>query len=405
MTHALRLSCLLACLVVPTAATAETSTGDSFWNGLAIRGFGTLGVARSNDERAEFVRDLSQPDGLGRHWSGKLDSLLGLQANLALGDNTEAVLQGVTRYRYDGSWRPELTWAFVRHDFRPDFTVRVGRMGTEFFMQADSRNVGYANLTLRPSPDYFGPIVVSYFDGIDASLTGDTSRGLLRAKVFAGRAAEKTPFVKPFTWDLSGSRMAGGYLDYLSGPWQFRISRSLIRFKHQQPVNAAATQAGIPFDLLAAAPELSITGRHAIYDSLGVVYDEGRLQVQAQLSSIRYDSAVYEDTRAAYVVAGYRIGQFTPFVGYARTHSDPARLRTPLPAPMAEAVRGFIAATHADQATVTLGTRWDFQRDMALKAQLDMVHGNRDSRFPMRDAQPGWDGRLNVFSLALDFIF
>lgn len=405
MTHALRLSCLLASLFVPPAAQAEAAAGDPLWNGLSIRGFGTLGAARSTDSRAEFVRDLSQPDGLGRQWSGKLDSLLGLQANLSLGSNTEAVIQGVARYRYDTTWRPELTWAFLRHDFRPDFTVRLGRMGTEFFMQADSRNVGYANLTIRPSPDYFGPIVVSYFDGIDASLTGDTGLGLIRAKVFAGRAAEKAPFVKPYTWNLSGSRMAGGYIDYLNGPWQFRVSRSLIRFKHQQPINEAAAMAGIPFDLLAAAPELSIVGRHATYDSLGVAYDQGRLQVQAQLSRIRYDTAVYEDTRAAYIVAGYRFDQLTPFVGYARTRSDPTRLKTPLPPPVAAAIRSFTAATHSDQETFTLGARWDFQRDMALKAQVDLVRGNHQSHFPMRDVQPGWDGRMTVFSLALDFIF
>jgi len=381
-------------------AHAESQNDSTAWSAFGIKGFGTIGIARSDTDKAEYVRDLSQPNGLGRHWSGKIDSILGLQANLRLNARTEAVAQGVARYRYDGSWRPELSWFFLRHDVSPDFTLRFGRMGTEFYMQADSRMIGYANLTVRPPADYFGPIVVSWFDGIDASMTADTGSGLLRGKLFAGWAAEKTPFVEKYTWNLHGSRMLGGHLDYINGPWQLRIGRSQIRFKHQQPLREAAG-----FDILAAAPELSVVGRKATYDSLGIAYDEGRLQVQGQISRIRYDTAAYEDTDAGYLTFAYRVGQATPYLGYSRTRSSAARLTTPMPAPLAAGIRNFMAQTHADQATITLGTRWDMMQNMALKAQLDMVRGKHDSRFPQRNSEADWDGRLNVFSLTLDFIF
>lgn len=379
------------------ARSADDGTGGPV---IGIKGFGTIGIARSDDDKSQYVRDLSQPNGLGRHWSGKIDSILGLQANLRLNARTEAVAQGIVRYRYDGSWRPELSWAFLRHDISPEFTVRLGRMGTEFYLQADSRMIGYANLTVRPPADYFGPIVVSWFDGIDASLTTDTGSGLLRGKLFAGWAAEKTPFVEPHTWDLHGSRMLGGHLDYLNGPWQLRVGRSQIRFKHQQPLNAVAG-----FDILAAAPELSVVGRTATYDSVGIAYDEGRFQAQGQISRIRYDTAAYEDTHAGYLTLAYRIGQTTPYIAYSRTRSTAARLTTPTEPSLATAIRNIIAETHADQSTLTLGTRWDLRQSMALKAQLDMVRGERDSRFPQRNTQPDWDGRLNVFSLTVDFVF
>jgi hypothetical protein len=61
--------------------------------------------------------------------------------------------------------------------------------------------------------------------------------------------------------------------------------------------------------------------------------------------------------------------------------------------------------THSDQHTVSFGARWDFRQDMALKAQLDLIRGTPKSVFPFRDDVPGWDGRMNVFSLALDFVF
>lgn len=381
----------------PSVASAETLPEPPAFS---LKGFGTLGVARSTDDHAEYVRDLSQPNGVGTHWSGKLDSVLGLQANLQLGSNSEAVIQAVSRYRYDGTWGPELTWAFLRHSFSPDLTVRIGRLGTEFYMLADSRLVGYANLTIRPAAEYYGPLVISYVDGIDLSKTIDIGPGLLRGKLFAGYAAEKTPFAGPLVWDLHGSAMLGGHLDYLSGPWQFRIGRSQIRFKHQQPIGDLAG-----FDIVGLAPELSIAGTWAKFDSLGAYYDGGRLQVFGQASRIRYDSEAYQDTRAAYLVAGYRIGRITPYLGYSRAYSEASRLSTPLPPTVARAILDFTAQTHSDQHTLTLGARWDVMHNLALKAQIDQVHGKRESRFPMRNATTGWDGQMTVFSLALDFVF
>ncbi len=365
-----------------------------------LKGFGTAAATRSNDDNAEFVRDLSQPNGLKGRWSGKVDSVLGIQADFRISDNTSAVVQGITRYRYDGSWRPELSWAFLRHDFSPDVTARVGRLGTEFYMLADSRLVGYSNLTIRPAPEYYGPLVLSYFDGVDVSATTPLGPGLLRGKLFAGLAAEKAPFAEPLTWDLRDSPMVGGNIDYLVGAWQFRIGHAQIQFKNDQPINQMAG-----FDLTGLAPELKIVNTTTNFDSIGMVYDEGPLQVHGMLSRIGYDSAVYEDTRAGYLVVGYRIGRFTPYVGLSRAKSKAAKLTTPLPPFLNQQIRQIMAQTHSDQHTITLGTRWDFQQNLALKAQLDFVRGNDDSRFPVRNANPDWDGRMTVFSVALDFVF
>lgn len=365
-----------------------------------LKGFGTAAATRSNDDNAEFVRDLSQPNGLKGRWSGKVDSVLGIQADFRISDNTSAVVQGITRYRYDGSWRPELSWAFLRHEFSPDVTARVGRLGTEFYMLADSRLVGYSNLTIRPAPEYYGPLVLSYFDGFDVSATTPLGAGLLRGKLFAGLAAEKTPFAEPLTWDLRDSPMVGGNIDYLVGAWQFRIGHAQIQFKNDQPINQMAG-----FDLTGLAPELKIVNTTTNFDSIGMVYDEGPLQVHGMLSRIGYDSAVYEDTRAGYLVVGYRIGRFTPYVGLSRAKSKAAKLTTPLPPFLNQQIRQIMAQTHSDQHTITLGTRWDFQQNLALKAQLDFVRGNDHSRFPVRNANPDWDGRMTVFSVALDFVF
>ena len=70
---------------------------------LNLRGFGTLGIARSSSDQVEVVRDLSQPRGISNQWSGRIDSVLGVQANWQLTPEVELVSQVVSRYQYDDS--------------------------------------------------------------------------------------------------------------------------------------------------------------------------------------------------------------------------------------------------------------------------------------------------------------
>ena len=86
-----------------------------------------------------------------------------------------------------------------------------------------------------------------------------------------------------------------------------RLGHAQIRFKHDQPMNQL-----VGMNILDLVPELSVSNKWARYDSLGVVYDKGPLQIQGMINQIRYETSAYENTRAAYTIAAYRLGQITP---------------------------------------------------------------------------------------------
>jgi hypothetical protein len=384
------------------AADSDESKPWTSLDNLVIKGFGSLGLARSDVDSAEYVRDLSQPRGLRRQWSSKIDSVLGVQANLAFDDQTEGVVQLISRYRYDGSHEPEVSWAFLRHEFLPDVQMRFGRLGTEFYMLADSRLIGYANTWVRPPADFYGPLVFSHLDGVDATIGGSLGDGLVRVKLFGGRSPEKTPFFDTVTWDLRGSRLIGGHVDYFEGPWQFRIGRSAVKFSgNELPLVALAG-----FDVIQLVPELSSVHKTSRFDSLGAIYDQGPLRIQAMLGRIQHETASYEDSRAAFIVGSYRIGEFTPYVGFSKTRSKASNISTLVGVPEIDAmVRSLPSATHMDQHTYTLGARWDFRQNWALKVQFDSIHGAPDSVFLFRGPMPQWGGRMKVLSATLDFAF
>ncbi|HEX6736553.1 MAG TPA: hypothetical protein VF096_17255 [Azonexus sp.] len=391
---------LALALAVAGAACAWPAAGQA--GDFTIGGFGTLGAVRTSSDDVEFVRDLSQPRGARSHWTGRTDSIFGLQASWRINPDFEAVVQGVSRYRYDRTFTPDIASAYLRYEPNPALSLRFGRLGTEFFMLADSRQVGYSYLTVRPPGDYFWFLPFFSIDGADAALTVPVADNMLRGKVYYGVADGKIPLADR-QWDIGGSPLMGAYLEYQTGAWVLRGSYANIRFNRDLPI-AQDFFALVPAYLTAgqargALEYLETDGTRSHYYSLGLVYDSGPWQFQVLLNSIDQGSKAFESSWGGYVLAGYRVASVTPYLGYSWIDS---RRRGASVHPGVAVVQ---ADSHADQGTVIVGARWDAMRNVAFKLQWDAIRGDSSSIFPYRREQPDWDGRLDVFSLTMDFVF
>lgn len=409
---------LLPCILALTSIVARADIAvravpadpfvPSIADAFSLHGFGTVGGARSSSGQADFVRDLSQPDGTSKHWSAKIDSLVGLQANYRHSDRIEGVAQVVSRHGNEGNFEPEVMWAFVKYEPSAQLTLRAGRLGTDFFMLADSRLVGYSYLPVRPPNDYFGTLPFQHIDGLDGVTTFDTAMGLLRAKLFAGHLDGEVPSVGK-QWNLQGSRMAGANMDIQAGDWLWRIGYAQVRFKrnirNEELLSAleAAAVLGVP-NALGVRDALSVREKLSRFYSAGVVYDHGPLQLQVMLSRIRQESAAFQNTDSGYLIAGYRRNAWTPYVGYSRARSSTRHLPSTLPA-LDPYVSYSVSRSHTDQHTGFLGVRWDFLSNYALKAQYDVIRGNASSIFPFQRISPNWNGRTKVLGVTLDFVF
>jgi hypothetical protein len=391
------LAALVAALLVVTPVLAEEEAS------LAFRGFGTLGAIQTSTDQAEFVRDLSQPSGATNRLDGRVDSILGLQANWRLTPELEAVVQVVSRYRYDKTYKPEISWAYLKYDPTPQVTLRAGRLGTEFFMTADSRQVGYSYLTVRPPGDFFWYLPFYSINGADAALTVPLGEDVLRAKVYYGISEGNIPYGDK-QWNLDGSAMIGGYLEHQMGAWLLRASYANIRFNHNMPIDgdlAAAVGAHLmtPSQAVQAYDYLAADNTRSHYYSLGAIYDSGPWQLQFMLNKITQGSKIFQSSSAGYVLAGYRIGEITPYLGFSWIRSE---TRKNPPSPLLAAI---MDKSHADQNTGIFGVRWDVARNVALKAQWDAIRGEPKSGFPFRAETNAWSGKMDVYSVTMDFVF
>jgi hypothetical protein len=402
--------CLVALLSISYAAPAQE--GLRGWEELSaftLRGFGTLGLARSTNGQAEISRNLLQPRGISKHWSARDDSDFGLQLNYQMSDTVEATAQVVSRYGSDGNFKPELTELLVRYDPNAYFSLRGGRIGTDFFMHGDSRLIGYSQLAVRPNIDYFSTLAVTYLDGADAQVTLPLGDGLLRGKLYYGFLGEKFPFLGS-NLNLRRSRSIGTYLDYQKGNWQWRGGMARTRLKRQMQGFDDVQSALVGVGDASAARALDLQEAEIKYYSIGVVYDRAPLLLQFMLGRLRFDSKLIQDQDSAMFQAGYRIGEVTPFIAYSRLKSRRTHVATGLPdegigALVNAGMSSLLAQTFVDRHTVSLGLRWDFQRNMALKFQADMIRGDADSYFTVARATPRWNGKTNIFTLTLDFVF
>lgn len=69
------------------------------------------------------------------------------------------------------------------------------------------------------------------------------------------------------------------------------------------------------------------------------------------------------------------------------------------------AYRSYMSASRADQHTFTLGMRWDVWTNTAFKFQYDAVRGEPASKFPFATSTAQWNGRTDVLSMTMDFVF
>ena len=106
--------------------------------------------------------------------SGKSTTLYTLLDILNTPNVNISTIEDPIEYRLSGVVQAQVT---------PGIALRAGRMGAPFFAVSDFRDVGFANVALRPPTDVYNQVPVSHFDGADASYQTNTSIGTVTGQL------------------------------------------------------------------------------------------------------------------------------------------------------------------------------------------------------------------------------
>lgn len=431
-----------------TSLHAEPGKVDKF---ITFSGFGTIGAVHNQGQGSAFVRDITEPNGAkNKGLSWEIDSRVGLQANVNATENLEGVAQIISRYNADNNFQPEFTWGFLK--FSPNDTVnaRVGRVGFDALLAADSRDVGYSYLWVRPPVEYYGQLPLSSIDGVDAVIHTPIGRGVGKIKLYSGIARQSIPnHLNQTVWqgisgasagamlELSGSRVVGGYIDYQDNHWTARLGKADIKVSNEVPSTLfdglgliRGTAAAHPIPSIASslnslANDLSMLNKDIAFSSAGLAYENGPLQTQMAYSHFTSESLLFPESFSGYFSVGYRIGKFTPYGVISSVRNKKSGRANELAGKGVDAIVGvanFMLSTgQSEQDTFSLGMRYDFMNNAALKFQIDRIHNRNCSpvSLPMAGSTSApcspsllwqsvpvfWDGHANIYSAVLDFTF
>jgi hypothetical protein len=402
-------------MALPLCAIGDNLELDLGSSVFSLSGFGTLGEVHSSEDKADFTNSIFQPNGAGfsRSWSPTVDSLIGGQISARITPELSAVVQVIAQQNYDGTYTPHLEWANIKYQFSPDLSVRIGRVELPTFLFSDTRKVGYTLPWVRPPIEVYSLIPISTSDGVDSSyglILGDYTNTTQSSYVQSNAPQPNN----------RGLAMARDSINF-SNTTEYKSLTIRVSYQHAFLTIASLDDFLDAFKKfgpqgVAIAEKYSSDGKPVDTEVVGASYEPGRWFVIGELAHARLNSFLGETT-AWYVSSGVRLGQFTPYVTYARataaSNSDPGLTTTGLPVALAGFAAGLNVALNSilqqipDQSTVSLGARWDFAENLDLKVQIDHTRLGADSDGTLINLQPGFrpGGTVNVFSTAVNFVF
>jgi porin-like protein len=411
----LALACLAAALAA-TAARADDRAPPMF----SFSGYGTLGVVHSDESGADYLADAFKPSGPGatRAWSADVDSRIAGQVNANFTSRLSGVVQVISQQRYDNSYRPTIEWANLKYQVTPDFSVRAGRIVLPVYMVTDSRRIGYANPWVRPPVEVYSLVPVTSNDGVDMSYRLGFGEFTNTLQATVGRSDSKFPALPGIAGGTAKVRSLTAVVDTIDrgfGSLRLSYGRARLTIDAFDPLFDAVRLFGPQGDAL--IDKYAVDDKQVTFVGVGASYDPGKWFAMGEWAHFDTRSVIGAKS-AWYLSGGYRFGKATPYVTYARNKgdsraSDPGLDLTGLPPQLVgigTALNAALALQLAQvpvQETLSVGVRWDFVKNAALKLQYDRVKPSSSSPGTFGNFQPSYQPghSVQLFSAAIDFVF
>ena len=432
---------------------ATSWTANNAWSDIDMNfsGFATLGYSKAS------IPDTDTPvPGLTDNLEGMTEdgnfrdlNRLGLRLDVPLEDNLSFTTQFIAKG--SNGYEPEVDWLFATYSFTPNISLSVGKMRTPLFMYSDYLDVGYAYQWISPPFSVYGAPTINSTEGAKLSWIADLGGSWLsEVQVWAGNSTETLEELGdiPFTLDDQvGVAWSVEYewltlrAVYVEGKGTITTDALTTLDGQIAGVNAgnnALAAASVPgvtaIDLSSVQDDVSYQEDKNQFFGVGAFLDFETFYIGAEASQVRGDNSLpLGELDSYYVTTGVRLpADVTLSLTYsvdddvakteiyenynalvannvaamaalgAGTPGDPDNL-TQLEQVYFGTVglgqgleQAVIVQQQKERQTYTIGARWDFHRQAALKGEYilqDQTIGNTDEVSP------------TAFRLALDLIF
>ncbi|MCL1035816.1 hypothetical protein L2750_01410 [Shewanella submarina] len=388
-------------------------------------GFGNIGVIHNDSRVLGFHRDYTM-EASGHGWSANVDSMMGLQLNARFNEHFDAMVQVLLKDRVSDDLEDALEWAFVRYQPNEQWSFRAGRLGLDLYMLSEYKDVSYAYLWARPVPEFYSVISsTTRYNGLDITYSRHLKDYMLEARLAYGNNNEELAGADQ-TVNIELDAITSLTLSLSSHDWLWRLAfaRSDISGNNPEADALLSVIESVPVTLWPAsrsiAADIRYQNRISEYYAAGARYDSGNWLIQSELGYTDTNWQPLQPYISGYISVGRRVEDFTfygVYAGVRHTEKIP-EVEPPLILPFLPPEQQMqLSALHQgaelayrssrqQQHTISVGIRWDFAEDFALKLQWDHVNiGHQGSGLWVRKEPEAQDERVQLFSINLSFIF
>ncbi len=401
--------------------------------GLSLSGFGTISYSLDDHDQLSFIRDIGQYPARGweQNTNWRSDSRIGVQMEYRPSTAIEAVTQFVLSDHFKPSWNSRTELAYL--GYRPErtaFDFQLGRIRYDAFMLSDYRNVAYAYTWVRPPHDFYARMPMRAVDGINIGYTlpGASTEGRWRVQLQAGQSNLWYPINGGTNggWDWKSHAIFGLSLNHQRPNWRFKFAYSYLTSESDINELAPAQQGldqisalsipGISTEAADLRRNITFKDIYNQYLSVGAAYDDGLWIGQSELSQLYSPVTMVPQGWMGYLSLGRRIDDWTPYLmlGAMLPNSDIRQPQTDwdlvqpgLNANLRDAAILLINSTRVEQYSLSLGLRWDFSLQAAVKLQLDhtQIEAYGHGLWVREPKILSLSSTVNMLTLSVDFTF
>jgi hypothetical protein len=303
------------------------------------------------------------------------ESLFAIQIDADLNERVTATAQILAEGSED--FKPELAWAYANVQLGKGFSTKVGRQRIPFYRYSDFLDVGYAYPWIRPPVAMYNQ-PWSNADGVSLSHNAYFGNWFSQAQVlygsFEGDAnIGSTEFqaelshLRGVSWDVE-------YDEWLSLRAAFITADVSITGTSLDQVTGALRA----FRQDALASRLDYNDDRGTFKSVGFKVDKANWLVVGEYAELEIEDSVFAniDRTDWYATVGRRFGTVTPHLTYGRQSAgaDLSVLQgVPPTSPLFRPVAAAAMSQELDETYKSVGVRWDFASNVALKADYTKV--------------------------------
>jgi hypothetical protein len=361
-------------------------------------GFGTLGGAFTNNNDTAFRTSVEQFRGATKSVDLGVDSRLAAQGTAIFSDSFSVTAQVLGLRRGDEDFNMGFEWLYAQYTGVDGLDLKAGRVVLPAFLVSDSRLVGYATPWLRVSPLVYAMMPMSHVDGEQATYRQAIGSAIASFQVTHGStngpssntskvdltAYSLGTYYQPTTTQGETSNILGLNATLEWGDWTFRLSQ----IKNNSALSLTVTNPA-PIVGMAGPTSASTLKFKDKFTEAGLQYDNGQVVVMAEHVHRSTKNIRVQDAKSWYVAAGYRFGTVTPYAMVSQYKESFTLAGTPPP----------------KSTGLAMGARYDFAKNLALKAEWAQYKNNSSYIFTDAISPNVANKKINVMSVALDFVF